>query len=93
MQLLLIKQVIGYFRKGTRLHGLDQNAHQEMIGNYCPVYPAASVQLDIANDEYQREKGRSDSLDNKAGKKQVTGYFYKNVKNLNIFVKVRGYMV
>ena len=23
----------------------------------------------------------------------MTGYFYKNVKNLNKFVKVRGYMV
>ena len=40
---------------------------QEMVKNEFPVYLASSVLLEIAKDEYKREKERSDSLDNKAG--------------------------
>lgn len=35
--------------------------------NYIPPFPSALVQLEIAKNEYEREKNRGDSLDNKAG--------------------------
>ena len=35
--------------------------------SYSEAFPSSRVQLDIAKNEYEREKSRSNSLDNKAG--------------------------
>lgn len=44
------------------------NAKQKVNDAYSlPAFPSAKIQLEIAKNEYEREKSRSDSLDNKAG--------------------------
>ena len=48
-----------------------------------PAFPSAKIQLEIAKNEYEREKSRSDSLDNKAGV-----YIAAIVTIITVFIQV-----